>query len=616
MLKRKTVIALISAFTAFLIISCGGGGAGETAGIGGPEVSPDNITEAVTGSDIASLTTAVADSTINAELTGTTGTSGELVVEPEVNTTIEGDIDTGSDQGTTTATGDTENAGEDTSNSVTNTTDNSTVTEDIAVIIAGGSDVVAGGTTGTETTGSSQEEGGTSESTGTGTADTGTTASTEGTTTGSDTGTTDSGSTSSTVTDNTVTDDDAAVAAGTEDSGAGETVEDLENDEAVDQGNLVYTLDSSLGKWYEVKESELISDKTAKEIKAQIAQLRAQIKDIRNEFKKGKIKRDEAVAQIKAIRKKIAELRASIGNGGSTTGGIVTYWAKQNLYLNIKGGQPGTYRLVIVAKNQGILPDDYDRFSFSVEDGSDSIASISVKASDKAYFRGSAIIKLDKPAGTQLNILWTNDAYLKDKYDANVNIKKIALIKIREPKQKVKTTKRFKGDQYSVVDGRWFFDKHEAYTFWADQVIGYTFKNMEEGQYEVTIEAANHGTLPLPKNYKEFLVEVDSEYDSATVAIPADEKHYKKEKFTMNFPEGDTTVYFTWVNDSYKENSYDANIKIKSIKVKKIKQSNLTAYLLKTKPGNRVFILSAFLMISAVLLGIYMKNRKSEASTL
>ena len=608
MLTRKIVIAFISVFTAFLIISCGGGGGGgEISGEGGPEISPDNISEAVIDSAgvTASLTTNVADSVTNEKLTGTTSASGEVVIEPEVNTTIEGDIDTGADLGTTTAAGETDNAGEDTTGSITNTTDNPTVTEDIAVILAGGTDIVSEGTSDTEENSAEDETSGTGAST-----------STEETGSGSDTGTSDSDSTSTAATEETVTDDDAAVIAGTVDSGAGETAETLENDEAVDQGNLSYTIDSSYGKWYEVAESQLIPGNTAKDIKARIAQLRAQIKDIRNDFKKGKNKRDDAVAEIKAIRKQIAELRASIGNGGSTTGGIVTYWAKQNLYMNIKGGQPGWYRLVIVAKNQGVLPDDYDRFSFSVEDGSDSIASISVKASDKAYFRGSAIVRLDKMAGTQLNILWTNDAYLKDKYDANVNIKKIALIKIREPKQKLKATKRFKGDQYSVVDGRWFFDKHEAYTFWADQVIGYTFKNMEEGQYEVTIEATNHGTLPLPKNYREFLVEVDSEYDSATVAIPADEKHFKKEKFTLNFPEGDSTVYFTWVNDSYKENSYDANIKIKSIKVKKIKQSNLTAYLLKTKPGNRVFILSAFLMISAVLLGIYMKNRKSEPGTL
>ena len=430
MLKRKTVIAIISIFTAFLIISCGGAGGGDNSGAGGPEVSPDDITTTVTGSDTSSVTTTVADSTTNDDLTGTTDSSGEIVIEPEVNTTIEGDIDTGKDSGTTTATGNTDTAGEDTDNSVTNQTDSTTVDDDIAAILAGGTDIVAAGTSDTETetvsegTGGTQDEEEASENEST---DTGSTASTEEETTGSEAGSADTGTTSTDVAEETVTDDDAAAAAGAEDSGAGSTIEDLENDEAVDQGKLAYTIDSSYGKWYEVSEKELVSGNTAKEIKARIAQLRAQIKDIRNDFKKGKNKRDDAVAEIKAIRKQIAELRASIGNGGSTTGGIVTYWAKQNLYLNINGGEPGWYRLVIVAKNQGVLPDDYDRFSFSVENGSDSIASISVKASDKAYFRGSAIVKLDNMAGTQLNILWANDAYLKDKYDANVNIKKLPL---------------------------------------------------------------------------------------------------------------------------------------------------------------------------------------------
>lgn len=604
MLSRKAVIVFISVFAAFLIISCGGGGGGGTsAGVGGPEVSPENISDAVTGSGSSSLTTTVADSTTNTDLTGTTSPSGEVVVEPEVNTTIEGTVDTGTDTGITTATGETQNQGTDTNNSVTNNTDTSTVTEDILGILTGGTDIAAGGSgTGTVTEGTGSGTGGTSSE--------------EGTTVEGGTGSSDTGTAGTSVSEEEGTDDYSSVTAGTEDTGAGDTADDLEDDEYVNQGNLVYTIDSSLGKWYEVKESELASGKDAAGIKAQIAQLRKEIKAVKEEFKKGLIKRDEAVSRIKAIRKKIAELRAMIGNGGSSKSGILSYWPNQNLYLNIKSGQPGWYRLVIVAKNEGVLPDDYDRFSFSVEMGGDSIASISVRASDKAYFRGSAIVKLDKPAGTQLNILWTNDAYLKDKYDTNVNIKKIALIKIKEPKQKVRASKKFKGDQYSVIDGRWFFDKHEAYTFWSDQVIGYTFKNMEEGQYEVTIEAMNHGTLPLPKNYKEFQVEVDSEYDSASVAIPASDKGWKKETFKMNFPEGDTTVYFTWINDSFKENSYDTNIKIKSIKVKKVKQSNLTAYLLKTKPGNRVFILSAFLMISAVLFGIYIKNRKSETSAL
>ncbi len=649
MLSRKLVIALMSVFAAFLIISCGGGGGAGNVGQGGPDISPDNIsdtnsagtTTGVTTSNVSSTGSNVADSTTNTDLTGTSSTTEGVVVEPEVNTTIEGTVDTGTTAGTTTATGNTDQPGVDTNNSITNSTDTATVVEDIAVVLAGGTDTT--GTTSTETTGttgdtttsgsgSSTVSGGSSATTDTGSSTvsggSSTTENTGGSTVTEGTGTTTGGSTSegtttagtttggADVSGGTNTSTDVAVVSGTSDSGAGITVDDLENDENVDQGNLEYTIDSSLGKWYEVAEKELLSASAANANKAEIAKLRNEITDLADLYKKGKVKHDDAVARLKAIRKRIAELRSTIGNGGRIQDGIMTYWANQNLYLNIKSGQPGWYRLVIVAKNIGELPDDYDRFCFNVNNGNDTIAGISVKASDNAYFRGSAIIKLDKMAGTQLNILWTNDAYLQDKYDANVNIKKIALIKIKEPSQKVWSVKKFKGDQYSFTDGRWFFDKDEAYTYWADQVIGYTFKNMEEGQYEVTIEAENHGTLPLPKNYKEFNVDVDSEYDSATVAIPAKDNGVSKETFTINFPEGDTTLYLTWTNDEYKENSYDTNFSIKSIQVKKVKQSNLTAYLLKTKPGNRVFILSAFLMISAVLLGIYMKNRKSEADTL
>jgi len=642
-MAKKILVPFLSLALAGFLFSCGGGG-GSNVGAGGPDVSPDNTSEAVIGStDAAIVTNQVADSTTNEAVVGTTTASEGVVVEPEVNTTIEGTVDTGTDTGTTTAAGTTDNPGVDVANTVTETTDTETITEDVAAILV------------TDDTLTVVEEiaGGTATTTEEGT----TVSSEEGTTTTADVAT-ETG---------VVTEDEVAVVAGNEDSGAGSTAEDLANDEAVDQSKLAYELDSSQGKWYEVAEKDLAPGVDVAAIKAQIAELRKEIKATRDSYKELekaileaekeaatnanipaglakkdelpgksenalkdkdknaaaaekladlKAKKEEAAAKIKVLRKKIADLRSMIGNGGTKTGGIVTYWANQNLFLNIKGGEPGWYRLVIVAKNIGKLPDDYDRFNFSIENDGDQVASISVKASDKAYFRGSAILKLDKMAGTSLNILWKNDAYLKDVYDANVNIKKVALIKIKEPVKKVRTVAKFKGDQYSFTDGRWFFDKHEAYTFWANQVIGYTFKNMEEGQYQVTIVATNHGTLPLPENYKEFKLEVDSEYDSATVAIPASDKGYKKVTFTMNFPAGDTTVYLTWINDSYKKDVYDANIKIKSIKIKKVKQSNLTAYLLKTKPGNRIFVLTAFIVISAVIGGIYMRNRRKESEVL
>jgi len=335
-------------------------------------------------------------------------------------------------------------------------------------------------------------------------------------------------------------------------------------------------------------------------------------------YAKKEISRKEAFAQVKALRARIADIRSKVGNGGNKKEGIYTNWAKQDLFLNINKGEAGWYRLVVVAKNRGTLPDTYDRFSFNVTNESgDIIGSFKVKASDKVYYRGSIDFKLDKAAGTKLNIVWTNDYYVKDKYDANVNIKKVVLKKIKEPKAKnLFKVRNLQGDQYSSMDGRWFFDKNAAYTYWSGQEIGYKFENMEEGVYEISIDVQNHGTLPLPKNYKEFKLDIESEYDSGSMTVAASDKKWETGTITMNFPEGTSTLYVTWNNDSYKEGEYDANVKIKSISIKKVKESNLTAYLLKTKPGNKIFILAAFLVISGVLAGIYIKNRSASSTTI
>ena len=93
--------------------------------------------------------------------------------------------------------------------------------------------------------------------------------------------------------------------------------------------------------------------------------------------------------------------------------------------------------------------------------------------------------------------------------------------------------------------------------------------------------------------------------------IKADDKNWNKETVTINFPEGNSTVYFTWTNESYKKDVSDANIMIKSVAIKKVNKSNLTAYLLRTKPGNRMFILGAFFVLSGLVIGIYFKNRSA-----
>jgi len=606
--KKKLLIALFAFSAAVIISSCGGAGS-TNAGQGGPDISPDQYTD----------TNTPAVDTANTEITGTTTTEEGVVVEPVVNTKIEGSLDTATgdtgladaevilDGAVTAAVTDTAVSGNSSSATTGTTTSGDTSSTSADTAVSGGTSTTTADTATSGDTSSTSTDTAVSDGTSTTTADT-----------------TASGGTSTT--DPAVSGDTGSAVITGEPVVSGNTVNALEDDEAVNQSGLDYSLDSSKGRWFEETKTELYSEADAKSIKAEIKTLREEIKTILASYKKGDTDKQAGKAKIKQIREKIAVLRAKIGNGGRVQQGIYTNWANENLYLNIKKGEPGWYRVIIVAKNRGgNLPEDYSRFTFSVNNNSnDTVAGISVKASDDRYFRGSADIYLENPSGAQLNLLWTNDAYIdnsknkKDKkdskniYDANVSIKKVVLKKIKEPNTKIVNEKRFEGDEFSFMDGRWFFDNKSAYTFWANQIIGYTFKNLEEGEYEVTITAKNYDSLPLDKNYKEFNVEIDSDYDSAAMNIKADDKNWNHEKVTMNFAEGNTTLYVTWANDSYKENEYDANIMIKSISIKKVHKSSLTAFLLRTKPGNKVFILGAFLMLSGLIFGIYLKNKNSR----
>lgn len=559
------------------IFSCDSGSKSVPTGEGGPDVSPETVADS----------NAVADKTAEETVTDTSSSeSSAVVVESESNTVIEGSGDTVS----SSSEGDTTNLDvllPATDTTVT-TTDEGTTSD---TTVSGTSDTTASSSTDDTTTSSGGDE----------TSGTSTTADTTGTTTGSDT-TTTAGTTDTTTTVTTTNPD--------------ELIQEVATEEVTPKVVPDYELVTSDGKWFVETPGTVTDDATANSTRAKIADLRAQIKDIIQQQAKKAITRKDAVAKIKSLRAQIAELRSKVGNGGNKIEGIYTYWAYQDLFLKINKGESGWYRLIVIAKNKGTLPDSYDRFSFNVTNASgDIIGSFKVKASEKVYNRGSIDFYLESPASETLNIVWTNDYYVEGKYDANINIKKVALKKIKEPKQNNKKNGNLQGDQYSSMDGRWFFDKQCAYTHWSGQEIGYTFKNLEEGVYEIEIEVMNEGTLPLPKDYKEFKLDVESDYDSADMAIDASDRKWTKGKINMNFPEGTSTVYLTWTNDSYKEGSYDANIMIKSISVKKVKESNLTAYLLKTKPGNKIFILAAFLVISGVLAGIYIRNRSASSES-
>lgn len=378
---------------------------------------------------------------------------------------------------------------------------------------------------------------------------------------------------------------------------------------AITGNKVAITMDTTQGRWFETPRQELFSTTLRDDAKKRIKALRGEIKTIKKNAKNGKIAKETARDQVKNLRDRIAAEREAIGSGGRVQKGIHTYWANQSLNLRIEEGETGWYKLVVVAKNLGPLPEGYDRFSFTLLDKSSQtmLGNFSVKASEKVYHRGRTIFKLENPKGKVLDLLWNNDA-LDSKGDANVQIKAVRLKKIKEPRFTKKPIR--KGDEYSYLDGRWFFEKKNAYTCWANQTIGYTFYNLKEGTYELEVMVMNRSQNGLPDKYEGFRVEVNTENNSDEMLIKASDKKWNKEKVSLILPEGDSTIYLTWLNDRYLKDQYDANIMIKQIKLKRTADSGMTAYLLKTTTGNRMIIMTILALLLITIGSISFYNRR------
>ncbi len=298
------------------------------------------------------------------------------------------------------------------------------------------------------------------------------------------------------------------------------------------------------------------------------------------------------------------------GQAGESLG-IFTNWANEDLYLNISNNRrPGWYQLEVTAKNRGKLPDFYDNFSLLVknETTGTEIGGIVVEASDTQYNKGRTLVYLGE-GDTKLNLLWTNDAYKSGEYDANINIREVTL--------QYKGARRFNNSlrrnalQYSYLDGRFFWEANSAYTYWANQTMGFVFPNLKAGKYQVRVVAKNRGVLP--PNYSNFNVEIDTNNGiSGTMRIPADQNKYRTGTTELDLTGGETTLFLTWTNDSYRENEYDANFQFKRIILKRVGESGrsaLAAYLIvKAQSNKTLMIMLGGLVI--VLSGFFIWNRK------
>lgn len=357
-------------------------------------------------------------------------------------------------------------------------------------------------------------------------------------------------------------------------------------------------LDTSKGKWFATNPAAL-TDLS----KAEKQALKKEIRALRTQRKAALKAKDKATA--KALLAKIKSLREKLGHGAKQSG-IHTYWANQTLLVHVRGNcQAGWYKLRVTAKNiQGPLPDFYKRFSVSVTNDANDRAwgALSIKASDKRYHRSGLLVKLEEGDST-IRLVWTNDAYQQGVYDANIQIKKVALRYARKVKLRKKMAR--KATDYCYTNGTWFWDKNTARTYWKDQTIGFCFDRLAPGKYEVEVVAKNYGKVPA--GYKNFEVMAAGDGVADQLSIKADEKKFHKGKTVLDLRGGNVLVALTWLNDRYvPEKGEDANIQIRKVKLKRIGNSDrsaLAAYLRSMAGGNRRVTI-AILAIAILGLGV------------
>ncbi len=299
--------------------------------------------------------------------------------------------------------------------------------------------------------------------------------------------------------------------------------------------------------------------------------------------------------------------------------GIHTYWAYQKLLVTINSNCDGSkYRLIVVAKNiHGPLPDWYHFFNVKVvnESTGESLGTMLIRASDKHYYRGRLDIKLAKGENV-LNLLWTNDAWEPNKYDANIQIKRIFVKAIpnKQPKQILTRI----GSNFCDSNGRWFIGTNppSAYTYWQGQTVSYCLRTKQAGKYEILIQGGNaKNGLPLMPEYKEFKLLVAANGISNYLTIKAEQGKYLTGTTTLDLPEGDVVLNVTWLNDMYQPPLYDANIEITRVKIKRIgnADSPISAFLLQNPNITYNILIPSTVFVIGILGMIYWFRKERTA---
>ncbi len=298
--------------------------------------------------------------------------------------------------------------------------------------------------------------------------------------------------------------------------------------------------------------------------------------------------------------------------------GIHSYNAGEKLVLKVNNNcQAGWYNLKVFASNyDGNLPDYYGYFNIDITgDTGFPMGGLFIKAKENGYHKGSTDVYL--PQGSSYMVLtWTNDAYKEGKYDTNLHIGKIQL-KYKKKHRSHHALKRSASD-YCHVNGRWFWDKNGAFTFWPTNSISYCFDDLEPGKYEVTVSARNvRGDLP--NDFEGFKLKVSGNGVAEDLTIPVSGK--KSDKFTdgntvLDLTGGRITLNFAWQNQVYEEGGYDSNIQIRKVSLKRVgdsERSALSGYLSNVSTAAITLmgiILLAVLGLAVVFVGRHIRSER------
>jgi hypothetical protein len=353
-------------------------------------------------------------------------------------------------------------------------------------------------------------------------------------------------------------------------------VNNIVEEPEVDCKDITATMNTSSGSWFTQK-GNLAGQKLSKEkrqeirtsIKTDLDLIKTITKELRRDFD---IKK---VDEIDQLRNGIVDMRGQL-QAGRKAKGIFAYSANQILDLDIVNNcKAGWYRVKVIARNNGTLPSWYENFKLEVLYGVTAKTYINIPASDKGYFSGkSAPVFIPNGAKT-IEIIWKNDAWSKNNYDANINIKDVRLVKVKERKKKKLLVK----NALEICDsrGKWYSSRRDMYTFWGKQELYYCFSDLPAGEYKVSILGKNTSDssgYTIPSFYENFEIAVGNSktQQQVTVFVPASDYVFKRGKSATKIMHngGDLKLYVYWKNDYYdKKEKHDANFRMRNIRLHK-----------------------------------------------